>query len=194
MKINEITIYPLSDLHLGNKDFDYVKYMEWINDFNECESEKIIYCLGDMLDSSVIYNGSYGIEKRKLDKLMYKLKPYIRKSVKGNNDYFIEKNGLKIYDDNIKHSFTDTIEVNNKKYNIYGIHTMNRFILKSEIKNNIKQYDKDVDIYLQGHYHFGYHYEKNNKHYIFNSCFLKNTDKLFKIIINDGITVKEIGE
>ena len=147
-----------------------------------------------MLDSSVIYNGSYGIEKRKLDKLMYKLKPYIRKSVKGNNDYFIEKNGLKVYDDNIKHNFTDTIEVNNKKYNIYGIHTMNRFILKSEIKNNIKQYDKNVDIYLQGHYHFGYYYKKNNKYYIFNSCFLKNTDKLFKIVINDGITVKEIGE
>lgn len=190
--MEKITIYLLSDLHLGNKNFDNLKLERWIKDFEECKTEKIIYCLGDMLDSSVIYNGSYESEKMKLDELLEKLKPYIKKSVKGNNDYFIEYNGYKVYDNKIPHNFKDVLIVNDKKFNIYGIHTINKFISKSEIKDNISKYDKDADIYLQGHYHFGYFIEKDNKYYVFNSCFLKNTDKLFKIIINDKINIKEI--
>ena len=42
-----MTIYLLSDLHFGHKDFDDMKLKKWINDFEECETEKIIYCLGD---------------------------------------------------------------------------------------------------------------------------------------------------
>ena len=190
--MEEITVYLLSDLHFGHKDFDDIKLKKWINDFEECETEKIIYCLGDMLDSSIIFNEFYESEKTRLDKLLKKLKPYIRKSVKGNNDYFIEYNGYKVYDDKIPHSFNDVLMVNNKKYKIYGIHTMNKFISKSEIKDNINKYDKNVDIYLQGHYHFGQYIKKDNKHYIFNSCFLRNTDRLFKIIINDDVNVEKI--
>lgn len=192
--MNEVVIYPLSDLHLGNRNFDDVKLKRWIEDFEKCKKEKIIYCLGDMLDSSVVYNNSYEKEKKRLDEILNKLKPYIRKYVKGNNDYFIEKNGLKIYNNKPTYSFKDSLDINNRIFNVYGIHTMNKFIMKSDIKDRLDEYDKDVDIYLQGHYHFGHYINDNGKYYIFNSCFLKNTDNLFKIIIDSkhNVTVDEI--
>ena len=76
--------------------------------------------------------------------------------------------------------------------NLLHFFTLTMKYQKEKVKDNINEYDKNVDIYLQGHYHFGHYIEKDNKHYIFNSCFLKNTDRLFKIIINDVINIKEI--
>ena len=192
--MKEVVIYPLSDLHLGNVNFDNEKLKNWLKDFNKCNDNKIVYCLGDFLDGSVVYNGKFNIENKKLNMILSELKPYIHNTVKGNNDYFIEKNYKSFYD-NATYDFYDKINVNNQTFNIYGRHG-NDFIMKFDIKNNLKKFNKKCDIYLQGHYHYSYHYIQNDKHYIFNSCFLKDTDDLMKIKIdeNHNVIVKKIGD
>lgn len=58
MKGNKLHISQLSDLHLGSKHSNMDFFYTWCELFDDLEKNKIIYCLGDLINMTS--NNHYG--------------------------------------------------------------------------------------------------------------------------------------
>lgn len=198
IKSNEsVAILPLSDLHVGSKQFNEDFFDEWIK-MAERTKNKRIYCLGDMIEfaSKKVGDSSYNQvvnPNEQIDYVVDKLEP-----LKDDIIYFTDGNHCqratkefqldvgKIMADRLDvhyaHGFIDTFKVNGKEYVVNGSHgnttSGRRDLSIGAIIRGTK--DIEADFYLRGHNHrLLYYYDFVNtneglkkKHYCYTGSFL----------------------
>lgn len=164
-------IFPVSDIHIGSSHFNEAYFNYFLDRFDEIESHKIMYLLGDIIEcaSLRVGNGAYKTVKttdEQVDEIISYLKPYkkyIRKIVIGNHEARL----LKDYDYNVlSHvgralktdvcfDFFDRILINDQELVVYGKHgkgSAQRDDL-AEGKMIRENMHIEADIILSGHLH-----------------------------------------
>lgn len=198
IKSNEsVAILPLSDLHVGSKQFNEEFFDEWLKMAKRTKNKRI-YCLGDMIEfaSKKVGDSSYNQvvnPNEQIDYVVDKLE-----SLKDNIIYFTDGNHEaratkefqldvgKIMADRLEvpysHGFIDTFKVNDKEYVVNGSHgnttSGRRDLSIGAIIRGTK--DIEADFYLRGHNHrLLYYYDFVNtneglkkKHYCYTGSFL----------------------
>lgn len=85
-------IFPLSDLHLGSSQCDLEFFNIWRREFENAPDNKVIYCLGDLLEFPRASLDAYGVTMSTHDALeriiglLEPYKEYIRYVVTGNHE------------------------------------------------------------------------------------------------------------
>lgn len=198
IKSNEsVAILPLSDLHVGSKQFNEEFFDEWLKMAKRTKNKRI-YCLGDMIEfaSKHVGDSSYNQvvnPNEQIDYVVDKLEP-----LKDNIIYFTDGNHearatkefqldvAKIMADRLDvsytHGFIDTFKVNGKEYVVNGSHGNTTSGRRDLSIGAIIRGTKDIesDFYLRGHNHrLLYYYDFVNtneglkkKHYCYTGSFL----------------------
>lgn len=137
-KRQKLYIFPISDLHIGSRNFNLEYFKYCLSKFDSVKGPKIIYLLGDLLESASLSVGNSSF-KQKLslnDQLEYvynllsPYKKYIRGLCPGNHEARLKRDYdldvSKILSDmlNIPYSayILDTIKINHKPFTVFGTH------------------------------------------------------------------------
>lgn len=198
IKSNEsVAILPLSDLHVGSKQFNEEFFDEWLKMAKRTKNKRI-YCLGDMIEfaSKHVGDSSYNQvvnPNEQIDYVVDKLE-----SLKDDIIYFTDGNHCqratkefqldvaKIMANRLDvpytHGFIDTFIVNGKEYVVNGSHGNTTSGRRDLSIGAIIRGTKDIsaDFYLRGHNHrLLYYYDFVNtneglkkKHYCYTGSFL----------------------
>lgn len=137
-KKQKLSIYPLSDIHYGSTNFDEDFFNYWKYTFQKDKNPKIIYLLGDLLESASkkIGNSSYTQKTNlngQIDWIINTFKPYkkyIRGITWGNHELRLKTEFDLNLTDIISNflgipsypSIYDTFYINKKPYIFYGAH------------------------------------------------------------------------
>lgn len=168
---SSLYVFPLSDIHYGNKYCNEDFFDVWLEVFRQCKGEKIIYLLGDLLETPTSKFSSYDASmttNEAMEEIVKKLKPfqdYIRYSVSGNHELRTSKEfnydvGLEIanrlYCPHSRNDFFDTLYLNGKRFTIYGLHgvSTSRSSDLSLRKFKTESGIKIANLHLQGHNHY----------------------------------------
>ena len=167
----QLYIFPLSDLHLGspNCNIDYFHY--WAEIFEKTPKNKIIYCLGDLIDFQSLKVGAFDTTMTadnqiiKLIELLKPYKKYINYMTIGNH----AKRPRKDYNLDVGHiiadslevpynrsEFFDTLRINGKEFVVYGKHGT-KFSSRIELAEGGMVRDTSnirADLLMQGHNHY----------------------------------------
>lgn len=169
----DLHIYCISDVHIGNNSFNEEFFEYCLNQIKNDKHEKVIYLNGDILEisSKNVGNSSF---KQKIDvnkqlelaiDYFKPLKKYINGVVGGNHD---SKRILKDFDFDITqvlaHSFdcnsvsqlTETLQINEKPYQIYATHGKGSAPSKPHLAMGkiTREVDYiDANLYFYGHIH-----------------------------------------
>ena len=192
-----VAILPLSDLHVGSKQFNEDFFDEWIK-MAERTKNKRIYCLGDCIEfaSKKVGDSSFNQvvnPNEQIDYVVDKLEP-----LKDDIIFFTDGNHCqratkefqldvaKIMANRLTvpyaHGFIDTFKVNGKEYVVNGSHGNTTSGRRDLSIGAIIRGTKDIesDFYLRGHNHrLLYYYDFVNtneglkkKHYCYTGSFL----------------------
>ena len=164
-------IFPLSDLHLGSSECDLEFFDVWRKEFEKTSDNKVIYCLGDLLEFPRASLDAYGVTMsthdalERLIELLEPYKEYIRWVVSGNH----ENRTMKEHNYNIsktiasrldamysQNDFFDKIIEDDKELVIYGKHGTKTSKNSNLAMNNFirDMADIDANLCMQGHNHF----------------------------------------
>lgn len=168
----KLQIFPLSDVHIGNPQFNQ-KFLEyWIKNFRGSKSEKIIYLQGDLIDLAVKRLGNSAYEQTmsvddQIETILSYLKPlkhYIVGSVPGNHelrtrkefDLDVSKLIASELDCEYAPSLYHKLLINDKEYKVFAQHgnkTSNQLHLM--LGQVIRQTQHiDANLFLYGHCHY----------------------------------------
>lgn len=171
LKSNQgLYIFPLSDLHYGNRFCNKEFFDVWLEVFRNCKGEKVVYLLGDILETPTSRFSAYDSDMSTndaIDEVVGLLKPvrdFIRYSTAGNHELRTTKefnmdvarevaSRLKVpysADD-----FFDRLLINGREFIVYGRHGV-RTSRSSDLamrgfKGDVSNID--CDLALQGHNH-----------------------------------------
>lgn len=176
-------VFPLSDLHLGSKHCNLDFFYEWCRKFEKASDNKVIYCLGDLLEFPTTRIDAFDVNlttHEALERLIELLEPYkeyIRVVTTGNH----EARSLKEFNYDITKQiatrlgasytrndyFDKLVGDNGEEFVLYMKHgtkvsknpllAMNNFV--SDM-NHIK-----ADLYMQGHNHYSAFYQQYERGY-----------------------------
>lgn len=195
--MSNLYIFFLSDLHLGSKHCNLDFFYEWCRRFEDAPDNKVIYCLGDLLEFPTTRIDAYSSmmsTHEALNRLMELLEPYkeyVRYVCTGNHEartikdfnYDITKqiaSGL-----NAKYTrndFFDKIVEDDRELVIFGKHgtrvSKNPLLSMNNFVNEMNHIQ--ADIYAMGHNHqsaFYSQYERGfdggkRANYLFSGHFL----------------------
>lgn len=194
-------IFPLSDVHIGNSSFNEELFDVWCEIFRSCRGEKIIYLMGDLLETPTSKFSSYDINMNTNDAMEYlirKLKPFrdfIRCSCSGNHelrtsrefDYDISREiSERLGVPHSRNDFFDELVINGNSFVVYGLHGVRTSKSNDLAMKNFKQDCalKEFDLALQGHNHmlkFDSEYQRTidggrRKYYAFTGHYLQYND------------------
>lgn len=195
--MSNLYIFPLSDLHLGSKHCNLDFFYEWCRKFEDAPDNKVIYCLGDLLEFSTTRIDAYSSvmsTHEALERLVELLEPYkeyIRYVCTGNH----EARTIKDYNYDItrqiatrldarytRNDFFDKVVEDDNELVIYGKHgtrvSKNPLLSMNNFVNEMNHIQ--ADIYMQGHNHqsaFFSQYERGfgggkRANYLFSGHFL----------------------
>lgn len=195
--MSNLYIFPLSDLHLGSKHCNLDFFYEWCRKFEEAPDNKVIYCLGDLLEFNTARIDAYSSimsTHEALERLIELLEPYkeyIRYVCTGNH----EARTIKDYNYDItkqiasrlnakytRNDFFDKIVEDDRELVIFGKHgtrvSKNPLLSMNNFVNEMNHIQ--ADIYMQGHNHqsaFYSQYERGfdggkRANYLFSGHFL----------------------
>ena len=170
-KNQRLSIYPVSDLHYGSEQFDEDLFDYWKEMFEEDENQKVIYLLGDILESGSKSVGNSAFNQNiSLDEQMNwyidTFKPYakyIRGITQGNHEARLKKEFdlditnvvSKALDVPYSASIYDTIMINDQPYTFYGTHgnkvSAHDHLQLGMIKRTVEHIDANV--FCMGHSH-----------------------------------------
>lgn len=135
LKGNKLHIFPLSDLHLGSKHCNTDFFYTWCELFDDLEKNKIIYCLGDLIDMTSNNldpsSASSSVDEAITDlvDMLESYKQYIRYYVAGNHevrvkrffDFDVSRLIAEEFDCNYSYNdFFDKINIGDKLFTVYG--------------------------------------------------------------------------
>lgn len=195
----KLTIFPISDLHVGSKQFDE-KYFKWaLTTFDLCTDEKVIYLGGDLLESASLNVGNSSFNQimdvnEQIEMICDLLSPYenyINGMVPGNHELRLKKQ----HDLNINEILADklniksepnvlqTLNVNGKDFIVYCTHGRNSSSQDHLALGKIQRDTSMVhaDLYLYGHLHrldsisipYKYNGGMKRRTYVLTGAFLK---------------------
>lgn len=192
-------IFPLSDLHLGSSECDLEFFDVWRKEFEKTSDNKVIYCLGDLLEFPRASLDAYGVTMsthdalERLVELLDPYKEYIRWVVTGNH----EARTLKEHNYDVTRSiaerlganysrndfFDKLVDNNGNQLVIYGKHgTKTSRNPQLGMNNFIRDMaDIDANLCMMGHNHqlnFTSNYRRgftdgDRRYYAFTGHFLK---------------------
>ena len=195
--MSNLYIFPLSDLHLGSKHCNLDFFYEWCRKFEDAPDNKVIYCLGDLLEFNSTRIDAYSSimsTHEALERLIELLEPYkdyVRYVCTGNHEartikdynYDITKQIASRLDANYtRNDFFDKIIEDDKELVIFGKHgtrvSKNPLLSMNNFVNEMNHIN--ADIYMQGHNHqsaFYSQYERGfdggkRANYLFSGHFL----------------------
>lgn len=167
----KLYIFPLSDLHLGSPNCNTEYFQYWQETFEQTTKNKIIYCLGDLIDFQSLKVGAFDTimtadnQILQLIELLEPYKKHIRWMTIGNH----AKRPRKDYNLDIGHivadalgipynrsEFFDTLRINGKEFTVYGKHGT-KFNNRIELAEGGMVRDTNniiADLLLQGHNHY----------------------------------------
>ena len=167
----KVYIFPLSDLHLGSPNCN-LKYFEyWVEIFEQTPKNKIIYCLGDLIDFQSLKVGAFDTvmtadaQMLELIDLLKPFKKHIRYMTPGNHskrprkDYNLDVGNIiaDALDTPYNRSeFFDTLVINGDEFVVYGKHGT-KFSSRIELAEGGMVRDTNniiADLLLQGHNHY----------------------------------------
>lgn len=167
----QVYVFPISDLHLGspNCNLDYFQY--WTEIFEQTPKNKIIYCLGDLIDFQSLKVGAFDTvmtADHQILELIELLRPY-RKNIRfmtiGNHakrprkDYNLDIGRIVADSLDIPYNrseFFDTLIINGEEFTIYGKHGT-KFSSRIDLAEGGMVRDTHnimADLLLQGHNHY----------------------------------------
>ena len=197
-KNQTLTIFPISDVHVGSPQFNQEYYEFMLQKFDQTSGEKIIYLLGDLMDCARknLANSSYKqtmSPNEQLDYVIKTLKPYkkhIKGAVSGNHeDRFLKEFDLDLtqilcssLDIPYMNQIYETLTINDKPYTVWAAHgSKNSAQLHLMMGQFVRQTSHvNANLYLMGHCHKGStmsELEQVNdgfirKHYVLTGSFL----------------------
>jgi len=191
-KNQTISIFPISDVHVGTKFFNQEFFEYMLKKFETTSGHKIIYLLGDLMDCATkrISNSAYKqilTPEEQLDYIVEKLEPYkkhIRYGLSGNHENrFLKEFDLditKILCDSLDVEYIgelyDTIYINDNPYTIWGSHgtktSQQLHLMEGAVMRQTQHIE--ANLYLYGHAHYlanwsqvsKYGDEYKRKHYV----------------------------
>ena len=168
--MSNLYIFPLSDLHLGSKHCNLDFFYEWCRRFEDAPDNKVIYCLGDLLEFNSTRIDAYSSimsTHEALERLIELLEPYkeyIRYVCTGNHEartirdynYDITKQIASRLDAKYtRNDFFDKIIEDDEELVIYGKHgtrvSKNPLLSMNNFVNEMNHIQ--ADIYMMGHNH-----------------------------------------
>jgi hypothetical protein len=173
LKGKKLYIFPLSDLHLGSPACNLEYFHYWEEIFKKTRSKnKIIYLLGDMIDTPNLRIGSWEFNMtcdEQVNRLTHLLKPYkkyIRYMVTGNHparlrrDYNLDLGEIVSKNLEVPYNrtdFFDTLNINDQPFTIYGKHgtRFSKSIRLAERGFITDMNTIDANLCMQGHNHYG---------------------------------------
>lgn len=167
----KVYIFPLSDLHLGSPNCNINYFNYWQEIFEQTPKNKIIYCLGDLIDFQSLKVGAFDTvmtadnQILELIDLLKPYKKYIRYITPGNHS----KRPKKDYNLDVGHivaealgtnynrsEFFDTLKINGNEFIVYGKHGT-KFSQRIELAEGGMVRDTSTiraDLLMQGHNHY----------------------------------------
>ena len=195
--MSNLYIFFLSDLHLGSKNCNLDFFYEWCRRFEDAPDNKVIYCLGDLLEFPTTHIDAYSSmmsTHEALDRLVELLEPYkeyVRYVCTGNHEartikdfnYDITKQIASRLDAKYtRNDFFDKIIEDDRELVIFGKHgtrvSKNPLLSMNNFVNEMNHIQ--ADIYAMGHNHqsaFYSQYERGfdggkRANYLFSGHFL----------------------
>ena len=171
-KNQSLTIFPISDVHVGTPFFNKEYYEYMLHKFDTTSGYKIIYLLGDLMDCATKRLGQSAYEQilspeEQLEYITKTLKPYkkhIRAAVIGNHEARFRKEFdldiMNILCDQLgtryEKEIYDTIMINDKPYTIWGNHgtktSQQLHLMQGQVQRQTSHIE--ANLYLYGHAHY----------------------------------------
>lgn len=193
----KLYLFPLSDLHLGSTQCDLEFFEYWMKTFEKAPDNKVIYCLGDLLEFPRASLDAYGVTMSTHDALellieyLEPYKEYVKYVVTGNHEartlrehnFDVTKQIASRLDASYSGSdFFNKIVEGDKELVIYGKHGTRTSKNPQLAMNNFirDMADIDANLCMMGHNHycdFASNYRRgfdkgSRKYYVFSGHFL----------------------
>ena len=192
-----VSIFPLSDLHVGSSQFNEDFFDEWLKTAKKTKNKRI-YCLGDMIEfaSKKVGDSAYNQcmnPNEQMDYVVEKLEPLQNDIIyftdgnhcqRGSKEFGLDLGKLMADRLEVKytHGFIDEFQVNNKIFTVNGSHGNTSNARRDLSIGGIIRATKGIesDFFLRGHNHrLLYSYDFVNtadglkkKHYCYTGSFL----------------------
>ena len=166
----KLYIFPVSDLHIGHKNFNERFFNFWEDAFDIAQ-KKIIYLLGDIVETPSTRVSAYDTDRttekaiEDAVELLEPYKKYMRIAVSGNHELRLKKDFDLDITANIAsrlgieyspNDFFDTLCLPNAEVTVYGKHGT-KFSKSSDLAMKTFKEDMKIlnaDLCLQGHNHY----------------------------------------
>lgn len=170
-KRQKLHIFPISDLHIGSNNFNEEYFLYALEKFDSIKGPKIIYLLGDLLESASLSVGNSSFKQElslneQINQVIDYLSPYkrfIRGSCPGNHEMRLKKDYdldiSKLISDNLGVGYGayvfDELLINNKPFEVFATHGKgsSRYLHTSIAKVERELGHFNSDLYLYGHLH-----------------------------------------